>query len=820
MAITRIGIVGKYALVIPVHNGERTIERAILSALGQTKPPAQIIVFDNASTDATYMLVHRLARRHRKIKVVRSEQKLSALESFRSSIGDVYGEFLWLAADDVLLPNALEDLYQLRCSENCTHAIGHRVVFFDRHLSLRVGKNFSTIVKDKSPVTKFLEFPADNSIFYSLVDAERARMILPQSEKYAWDWVYTAKLLMDPFHYQNAKVGLLRETSPIASYRNQALSALGILDRIFPLRKATLEILKSTDLFKWSNLRKLALLNIYVAIMFGSMSTSNNSVVPKILKKFGKFSQLISASLSKYLRDIARKCYKVIRPLLRFKVQEILRSGVRKSRYSYGFVIRRFGQNDFNEVPSLRGLELSPNSLIATQHAPKITKKIKLDSFDFENFGDLVKFSNFVSLKSVNKIEVTDNFRSENHSAIYRALIAHDLIKNVRLIKNSKNQNVRQSKPMKLQEVIDLDVSEWKKGFNKTSRNAIVKTGGKQKLSKNILVCLPEVPVPHRDSGSNDIIFYLLLLVNLGHQVTVAIPHRHSDSSSLSLLESICKVVNYSGVTPVYNQVIVYGPFAYKMFYNLRYQQDYIYIMIDAVFRRFRQDPTAMNSADLEILGYERDAIQGSRVNLSISLTDIAECYEEFPHSKFELFPIVRSFELTDFKNKETRKRILFIGSLTHTPNRIALEYILKEIAPRIEVLHPDLVFTIIGKGTSECKVHSGNVELLGMIDNLEEVYSESIVSLAPMSVAAGINGKVVESISFRVISLVSKEVALNLSDSMKKCTIVCDSVDEYVKAIGDVNAQNSRVLPKFRVAVAKEVDGCANSLVLRRYLK
>ncbi|MGH9581479.1 MAG: glycosyltransferase family 2 protein, partial [Bryobacteraceae bacterium] len=39
--------------IIPVYNGERRVGRAIESALGQTYPPADVIVIDDGSTDGT-----------------------------------------------------------------------------------------------------------------------------------------------------------------------------------------------------------------------------------------------------------------------------------------------------------------------------------------------------------------------------------------------------------------------------------------------------------------------------------------------------------------------------------------------------------------------------------------------------------------------------------------------------------------------------------------------------------------------------------------------------------------------------------------------
>lgn len=41
------------AVVVPAHDSEATVERALRSALGQTRPPDEIVVVDDGSTDAT-----------------------------------------------------------------------------------------------------------------------------------------------------------------------------------------------------------------------------------------------------------------------------------------------------------------------------------------------------------------------------------------------------------------------------------------------------------------------------------------------------------------------------------------------------------------------------------------------------------------------------------------------------------------------------------------------------------------------------------------------------------------------------------------------
>jgi glycosyltransferase involved in cell wall biosynthesis len=810
----------KYSVVIPVHNGERTIERAIHSALSQIIPPQNLIIFDNASTDKTFDIAVRLGKNNRRIKVIQSEMKLNPLESFRSSIANVEGLFLWLAADDILLPHAIHDLWQSRCNDQCTHAIGHRVVFFDNELRLTVGKNFSEIAETNSAITKFLEFPADNSIFYSLVDASHARMSLPKSEMYAWDWVYSVRLLTETFHYQNTKVGLLREKSPLANYKSQASNSMAIIDRVFPLRKASREFLRIPSAMNLSSLLNIAILNAYVASVFGSLSSNFAS---HVLVPFRSMYKFVIPRLNKSIElvtRIIRVAFHFVEPFLSTKKRQYIANRFKLRRSISGFLLARFGNGQFNEVPGLKGLGISSLDLGNIAPFAKTSKKIDINPSEFNAFADLVSLSNFFSTRSIFEIEVENNFRSENQARIYSALVTYGLISNTSIVMRKNSRNKKKSIELNINGITEFGLIEWKNTFNRTAMIAVRKTGKKQKNSRKVLVCLAEVPEPTRDSGSNDIVFYLLLLTNLGHDVTVCIPHRTANLNSLRLLESICPVKMYSDVAPVFDEVLVYGPYAYQLFYELNFYQDYIYIMIDAVFRRFRQNELAMNPADRAILEFEKRAITGSRVSLAISQRDLIESRKEYPNSAFELFPIIRNFEKDKFIPKADPERILFVGSLSHTPNSEALDFILREIAPRVNQLHPNLIFTIVGKGSDKSEVFSNNVQTLGILPSLDQVYSESIVSLAPMTIAAGINGKVMESINYGVFSLISPAVSANLTKSMRKCTVVCESADEFANAISSFYLQKRRISHSLRLAVAKEIDGRLNAVVLRKHIK
>ena len=98
------------SVVVPVYNGERYIAEALQSVLAQTIRPAEVLVFDNASTDNTV----EVAARHLPADAIRrSAVNFGAVVNFNRAVREASGEYvLWLAADDRLLPEHLEVCFQ------------------------------------------------------------------------------------------------------------------------------------------------------------------------------------------------------------------------------------------------------------------------------------------------------------------------------------------------------------------------------------------------------------------------------------------------------------------------------------------------------------------------------------------------------------------------------------------------------------------------------------------------------------------------------------------------------------------------------------
>jgi glycosyltransferase involved in cell wall biosynthesis len=87
---------------MPVYNGERYVAAAIESILGQTYGDLELVISDNASTDATEAICRDYARRDRRVRYVRQPQNVGGPANYRRVFELGSGEFeKWTNADDV-----------------------------------------------------------------------------------------------------------------------------------------------------------------------------------------------------------------------------------------------------------------------------------------------------------------------------------------------------------------------------------------------------------------------------------------------------------------------------------------------------------------------------------------------------------------------------------------------------------------------------------------------------------------------------------------------------------------------------------------------
>jgi len=92
-----------------------------------------------------------------------------------------------------------------------------------------------------------------------------------------------------------------------------------------------------------------------------------------------------------------------------------------------------------------------------------------------------------------------------------------------------------------------------------------------------------------------------------------------------------------------------------------------------------------------------------------------------------------------------------FIGSCSHSPNKKAIEYLLKKISPQLIKIDSNAKILILGrnnKGIFKIK-NNTNVEFIEYIKNLKDFYSQIDILVAPIFSGSGTRVKILESLSF-----------------------------------------------------------------------
>ena len=99
---------------MPVHNGGRHLRDALESLLSQTHDDFELVISDNASSDATPEILSEFASRDSRVRVVRQARPIKAVDNFNGLLrASSAPYFMWAADDDVWEPLFLERLTSL-----------------------------------------------------------------------------------------------------------------------------------------------------------------------------------------------------------------------------------------------------------------------------------------------------------------------------------------------------------------------------------------------------------------------------------------------------------------------------------------------------------------------------------------------------------------------------------------------------------------------------------------------------------------------------------------------------------------------------------
>lgn len=100
------------SVIVPAYNAEKWIEQACESVIEQTYENVELIVVDDGSSDDTYEILQNIARQHLSVNVIHTENG-GVCKARNKGLDLASGEYItFLDADDVLISDALEKMYE------------------------------------------------------------------------------------------------------------------------------------------------------------------------------------------------------------------------------------------------------------------------------------------------------------------------------------------------------------------------------------------------------------------------------------------------------------------------------------------------------------------------------------------------------------------------------------------------------------------------------------------------------------------------------------------------------------------------------------
>ena len=139
----------KVSIGLPIYNSEKFMSKRIENLLSQTFTDFELIISDNASTDSSVKICEEFMKKDSRIKLYVQDHNIGQFKNYNFVLEQALGEyFVWIAADDLLLPEFLEkNIHILETEKNIVTSVSKLKMFGEFTVSLKEKKNDSILNK-------------------------------------------------------------------------------------------------------------------------------------------------------------------------------------------------------------------------------------------------------------------------------------------------------------------------------------------------------------------------------------------------------------------------------------------------------------------------------------------------------------------------------------------------------------------------------------------------------------------------------------------------------------------------------------------------
>lgn len=174
-----------------------------------------------------------------------------------------------------------------------------------------------------------------------------------------------------------------------------------------------------------------------------------------------------------------------------------------------------------------------------------------------------------------------------------------------------------------------------------------------------------------------------------------------------------------------------------------------------------------------------------------INLFDKAICISKEEKSFFERackdveFHHISHFLESKFSEVKKDTDIIFVGS-DNPFNRDGMICFLEKIMPYLDDIYKIKIIGRVNEHLEKYKNRFKNIEFINYVENLEEIYSKSKISICPLQGGTGLKIKVVESLSYGVPVVSTKYGIVGMDSKYNGCLVV-DEPQDFANKIKNI---------------------------------
>ena len=338
-----------------------------------------------------------------------------------------------------------------------------------------------------------------------------------------------------------------------------------------------------------------------------------------------------------------------------------------------------------------------------------------------------------------------------------------------------------------------------------------LESAARSNYHRRILLSDHQIPTPDQDSGSLRIFEIMRSLIDSNHHVTFL------PQNGLRLI-GYCEKLQEIGVEVLWGNkreiaqlisdragsfdvIWLSRPSPAKYFLNnfkqLLPNVPIIYDTVDLHFQRVRRQAQLESSEvlyndSLKLEIDELDIISQSVAAIAVSdgekklLNERSSTHVHVIGNVHRLVPNTTSLS--------SRSDLLFVGGFGHEPNEDAVIWFIEEILPKVIKSLPNCKLRIVGSRIPQWlqELQHSNIEVLGWVENVDEIYLKSRLSIAPLRFGAGVKGKVGESLSMSTPMVLTPIAAEGMFLENRKHALIANGPEDFAAAIIELMTDDS----------------------------